>query len=83
MDKVEWAKNLGKLTKGKENLPEGEGWFLVKEFREKSNIGFNRAYDLVSQGLEDGTLEKYNGSKYNVAKGMLTRKTWYRFVSDK
>lgn len=79
---VNWKK-LENLIDAPENLPKGKGWFKFKEFLESANIGTNRAYRIISNGMKRGEIEMHKGSEWNSTHKQRTRSTWYRFISNK
>ena len=76
--KGDWIKNLSQLHKTRANTPSGQGWLTYVEIRDLQDMGENKVRSLIRQGLEQGTIESYEGSELNVA-GRLTRRIWYRF----
>lgn len=76
--KINWAKALESLAKPHEILPEGDGWFTVREFAKNTEVGLHRTYEIMNLGLKDGTVEKFHGSVWSEAHRQRVRKNWYR-----
>ena len=81
--KIDWVKNLEQLSKSKEKMPVGEGWFTIKEFIENSGIGTHRAYDIVRAALKEKKVEKFSGSEYCQEHQHRVKRCWYRFIDPK
>ena len=79
---VNWKK-LEVLIDAPANLPKGKGWFKFKDFLEGANIGTNRAYKIISNGMKSGKIEMHKGSEWNDLHKQRTRSTWYRFISPR
>jgi hypothetical protein len=81
-----WVKKLQELSMKRENLPpnyeEGD-WFTVRDAQAKLKIGDNRARQIVTRGLKDGSVQAYRGSAWSVDKQQLVRQVWYKFSRPK
>ena len=80
--KIDWAKNLEKLSKKKEKKPQGDGWFMIHDFVVNADVGIDRAYKLMKRGLEDKVIEKYQGSEFCAEHNQIVKRTWYRFIDN-
>jgi ribosomal protein S25 len=72
----DWAHELQSLLVRKENRPPGEGWLSSSELSSKLKISCGQARKILRQGLEEGVLEKFEGTK-NQGKRSY-HYVWYR-----
>lgn len=81
-----WVKRLEVLSRKREKLPpdyaKGE-WFTVREAMKEFGVGDNRARQIVTEGLDEGTVEVHRGTIWSKEKHQLIRQVWYRFKDPK
>jgi predicted transcriptional regulator len=72
----DWAHELQALLVKKEIRPPGEGWLCSAEVSAKLKISRCQARKSLRRGLEEGVLEKFEGTKNHGARSY--HYVWYR-----
>lgn len=72
----DWAHELQALLVQKEIRPPGEGWLSSSELALKLKISGAQARRILRRGLEEGVLEKFEGTKKKGARSY--HYVWYR-----
>ncbi len=71
-----WADQLGRLNTSTSE-PSGPGWQTFKEILDESPYGVTKTRELLRAGLDDGSIEAFDGSRLSV-EGTKVRGRWYR-----
>lgn len=71
-----WKQFSAALSKQGEKRPEGKGWRTFKEWVKASGHAASTMSRMLSRGVREGMLERYEGQVFNGNR--LERSVWYR-----